>query len=176
MVMKKTTLFLITMVFAGFLMSAKAVDVTFQVNMNKITDMHPGGSVWLLFGDWAQYYYMDDTDTDGIYTYTVDTTANDTLHFSFSYQTGPDEWNDYVQETVPGDCAGAQGYREVVVPASDTTLPAYYYETCSDLLTVEVTLSVDLKGVTDMYEDGGVWVYTSTDWSEWGDMSDEDGD
>ena len=173
--MKKTTLLLITMVFA-FIMSAKAVDVTFQVNMNKITDMHPGGSVWLLFGDWAQYYYMDDSDTDGIYTYTVDTTATDTLYFSFSYQNGPDEWTEYVQETVPGACADADGYREVVVPASDTTLPAFYYETCSDLLMVEVTFSVDLRGVTDMFEDGGVWVYTSIDWADWADMTDEDGD
>ena len=151
MVMKKTTLFLITMVFACSFLAAQTVTVTFQVNLNKVTDMYEGGSTWLLFGNWDSWYYMDDSDADGIYTYSVDTTAGATLNYSFSYQTGPDEWNDYVQETVPEGCAGTQGYRELVVPASDTTLPAYYYETCSDLLMVEVTFSVDLKGRNDMY-------------------------
>jgi len=174
--MKKITLFLISIVFACSFLGAQTVSVTFQVNTNEITDMQDGGSVWLLFDDWALWDYMDDSDADGIYTYTKDTTAGAELNFKFSYQNGPDEWTNYVEETVPEGCADADGYRELTVPASNTTLPAYYYETCSDLLMVEVTFSVDLRLVTDIYEDGGVWVYTSTDWADWADMTDEDGD
>ena len=174
--MKKLLLFLISLLFAGASLTAQKVSVTFQVNMNDVEDLHPGGSVWLLFGDWAQWWYMDDSDADGIYTFTVDTTVSHTINYSFSYQTGPDEWNDYVQETVPEACAGAEGYRELVVPDKDTILPAFYYETCSDKLMREVTISVNLRGRTDLYADGGVWIYTETDWSDWADMSDEDGD
>jgi hypothetical protein len=174
--MKKFTLLLISLLIAFTSMQAQRANVTFHVNINQVTDMHPGGSVWLLFGNWDQWYYMDDSDADGIYTYTVDTTVSATLNYSFSYQTGPDEWNDYVQETVPEGCANAEGFRELLVPATDTTLPAFYYETCSELLMTDITFSVDLNGITDLYADGGVWVYTSTDWSEWADMTDEDGD
>jgi len=174
--MKKVTLFLFSLAFACTMLSAQEVSVTFEVNMNEVTDMHPGGSVWLLFDDWGLWWYMDDTDADGIYSYTVDTTAGQTINYSFSYQTGADEWNDYVQETVPEGCAGAEGYRELLVPDQDTILPAFYYETCSDKLMSEVTFSVDLRGVPDLFQDGGVWVYTSVDWSKWADMSDEDGD
>jgi hypothetical protein len=174
--MKKATLLLFILVFGCTFLSAQKVNVTFQVNMNEVIDMHPGGSVWLLFGDWAEWWYMDDSDADGIYTFVVDTTAGQAINYSFSYQTGPDEWNDYVQETVPEGCAGSEGYRELVVPDQDTLLPAFYYESCSDKLMSEVTLSVDLREVTDFFEDGGVWAYTSADWAEWADMTDEDGD
>jgi len=174
--MKKITLLLINLVFACSFLAAQTVGVTFQVNMNEVTDMHAGGSVWLLIGDWDPYFTMEDADTDGIYTYTLDTTASDTVSYSFAYQTGPDEWYDWVQETVPDGCANGDGYRELEVPAADTTLPAFYYETCSEKLMRDVTFSLDLRGVTDMFEDGGVWIYTSIDWADWADMTDEDGD
>jgi len=176
MIMKKITLLFVSLVFVCSFLAAQTVNVTFQVNMNKITDMHDGGSVWLLFGDWAEYFYMDDSDADGIYTFNIDTTASAILNYSFSYQYGPDEWTEYYQETVPDACANADGYRELNVPAADTILPAFYYETCSEKLMSDVTFSVDLRGVTDLYEDGGVWIYTSIDWEEWADMTDEDGD
>ncbi len=174
--MKKITLFLFSVVFACSFMTAKAVNVTFQVNMNQVTDMHEGGSVWLLFDDWGVYYYMDDSDEDGIFSFTVDTAASTELNYSFSYQYGPDEWNDYVVETVPEECANESGYRGLLVPDSDTTLPAFYYETCSDKLMVDVTLNVDLRQVTDLHEDMGAWIFMDADWWEWYDMSDADGD
>lgn len=175
--MKKLTLLITCLIFVGSILSAQKSNVTFQVNMNNVTDLYEGGSVWVLFDDWTEYYYMDDSDQDGIYTYSIDTTIGATLNYRFSYQYGADEWTEYYEETVPEGCVNAGGNRELVVPDTDTTLPAFYYETCSEIKPINVTLNLDMRGTSDLYPDGGVWVFMTADWEdEWHGLSDEDGD
>lgn len=128
------------------------VDVTFQVNMNDISDLYDGGSVWIYMdADWSEYYTMTDGDMDGIYSYTLSKAEGTNITYSFSYQTGPDEWNDYVVEAVPVDCADENGWRSLTVPASSVTLSAVYYGSCSD--EISAMFRVNMADISDLTGD-----------------------
>ncbi len=124
------------------------IGISVRVNMNNITDMHEGGSVWVLMDpNWDEYYTMTDEDGDGIYTYMVDREVGSTFTYRFSYQTGPDEWNDFVEETIPETCADENGFRTMEVPAKYTATPVFAYGSCDETATptVTITFQVDMS-------------------------------
>jgi hypothetical protein len=90
---------------------------------------------------------MMDPDGDNIYSVTLESAADTAIPYSYSYQTGPDEWNDYVQETVPGECANADGYRELILEGGYTVTPAFAYGSCSEtpVSSITVTFRVDMS-------------------------------
>ncbi len=140
-------------------------EVTIQVNMSKVTDLFEGGDVWVYMdADWNEYYTMTADASDSVYSYTVEKGIGTKLTYSFSYQNGADANNDYVVETVPADCANDNGFREIAVPANDTTLMAVSYGSCYE---TGITLRVNLNNISDYYEGGAVWVYMDTDWNEY---------
>ena len=172
--MKKITLLLTALICTCAFLTAQPVNVTIQVDMNQVTDLYTGGSVWVYMDSgWSEYYDMTDPDANGIYTYTLQKDAGSALTYSFSYQTGPDPNNDYVVETVPAECANLNGFRELTVPSSDIILPAYFYGGCYE---TGVTLRVDINAVSNLYPGGAVWVYMDSGWSEYYDMTDGNND
>lgn len=150
--------------------------VTFRVNLSSVSDLYNNGGVWILFDDWTEWYDMTDEDGDGVYTFTMDTTWGATLNYRFSYQTGANPDADYVEETIPAECDNGSGNRQVILDDGYTVMSAYAYESCSEAAMVNVTLSVDMRGTTGIYTEGGVWLNMADDWSEWYDMTDADGD
>jgi hypothetical protein len=149
-------------------------NVTIQVNMSQVNDMYDGGSVWVYMdADWNEYYTMTADANDSVYSYTVEKAAGSKLAYSFAYQNGPDENNDYVTETVPDDCSNDIGFREVMVPDTDTTLMAVSYGSCYG---IGATFRVNLAEISDLYEGGSVWVYMDADWNEYYTMTDPDED
>jgi len=172
--MKKFTLLLTALICTCAFLTAQVVNITIQVNMNQVPDLYSGGSVWVYMDSgWSEYYDMTDPDANGIYTYTVQKDAGSALTYSFSYQTGPDPNNDYVVETVPAECANLNGFRELTVPSSDFTLPAFFYGGCYE---TGVTIRVDLNAVSNLYAGGAVWAYMDAGWVEYYDMTDGNND
>jgi len=153
----------------GLLSSAFAVDVKIQVDLNSVTDYYPDGSVWIMMdNDWEVYYNMEDADADLIFEYTVvSAETDDIIYYKFSYQNGPDEWNDYVVETIPDECSADNGLRMFTVGNENETLPAFVYGSCFE---AGITLRVDLSERDDVYESGSVWVVMDDNWEEYYDM------
>jgi len=143
--------------------------VTLRVNLNGVDDLFDGGSVWVYMDDdWNEYYNMNDDNGDGIYTITLIRDPGTTLPYSFSYQNGPDEWNNYVTEVVPDDCANDNGFREVLIPAGDTVLPAFAFGSCTEDLPneVKITFQVNMSAETVINNDVQVviknpWIWTA---------------
>jgi hypothetical protein len=147
--MKKLTLILL-LFFAttSFLDAQTNINVTFQVDLNHITDMYEGGAVWVYMdAGWNEYYTMADENEDGIYTFTLQKESGSTLTYRYSYQTGPDEWSDYVEENVPNDCSNDDGFREMIVPEADVTLDLVAYGSCDEnvVSTITITFQVDMS-------------------------------
>jgi hypothetical protein len=152
------------------------VEVSFHVDINAVADLYPGGSVWVYMDpDWSEYYDMTDDNGDGIYSYTLESEAGATVSYRFSYQNGEDPNVNYVEETVPGDCANEEGFREISLPGFNISLDAVAFGTCA-ADPVDVTLQVDMNNIDDLYEGGAVWVYMDAGWNEYYDMTDDDGD
>jgi hypothetical protein len=118
---------------------------------------------------------MTDDDGDGTYSITIEKEAGTALSYRFSYQNGEDPWTNYVEETVPAECSNELGFREIMLPNFDISLDAIEFGTCAGD-PVNVTLQVDLNYIEDLYEGGAVWVYMDPGWSEYYDMTDDDGD
>ncbi len=156
--------------------------ITIRVDLSERTDVHEGGAVWVYMDDnWEEYYDMMSSGGD-IYYYTLQKDEGSSLQYSFSYQNGPDPDNDYVVEFVPPECANANGYRELTVPAGDTVLPAFLFSKCSEAGGVETpkymtTFRVDMSDpvIIDLYDGGGVWLNINN-WTDSYDMTDGDGD
>jgi hypothetical protein len=109
--MKKCTLLFMSLVFATSFLMAQTSDVTISVDMRGISDIYTGGTVWLnMADDWSEYYDMTDADGDSIYSVTLSKDESTTIQYRFSYQTGADPDNDYVEETVPGDVITASAF------------------------------------------------------------------
>lgn len=156
--------------------------LTIRVDMSEKEDLYEGGAVWVYMDDnWEEYYDMM-TDGDDIYYYTVQKDVGSTVQYSFSYQNGPDPNNDYTVEFVPVECANANGYREVEMTEANIVLPAFLYGSCSEaggvtVPTYTTTFQVNMTDpiIIDLYEGGSVWLNIN-EWSEYYDMTDDDGD
>jgi len=157
--------------------------LTIRVDLSKISDLYEGGAVWVYMDDnWVEYYDMVLSQDENIYSYFIQKEPGTTMQYSFSYQNGPDPDWDYVVETVPAECANANGYREVLIPVADSTLPAFLYGSCEEasvgpVPTYTIIFNVDMRElpIIDLYEGGAVWLNIN-DWSEWYDMTDDDMD
>jgi hypothetical protein len=150
------------------------VGVALRVNMNEVTDMYEDGSVWVFMDpNWDEYYTMIDEDEDGIYTFMVDREVGSILTYRFSYQTGSDEWNDYVEETVPETCADENGFRTMDVPAKYTATPVFAYGSCDETSTpkVNITFQVDMS-VVDNPNDVQVVIKNPCIWTALTDQGD----
>jgi hypothetical protein len=121
--------------------------VNYRIDLSGVSDLYEGGAVWVVFGPWSEYYNMEDPDGDMIYSLTLETVADTTIPYFYSYQTGPDENNDYTEETVPAECANAGGYRTLDIVDGYTVLPAFAFGSCSEtpVETVSITFSVDMS-------------------------------
>jgi len=155
--------------------------ITIRVDLREITDLYEGGAVWVYMDDnWEEYYDMMHY-ADDIYYYTLQKDEGTIMQYSFAYQNGPDPDYDYTWEIVPVECANANGYRELMVPAGDTLLPTFLYQSCSEyqgeVTTFTTTFSVDMRELPliDLYEGGSVWLNIN-EWTEYYDMTDEDMD
>lgn len=148
----KTILLTAICMFAFAFLKAQTVNVTLSVDLNFVSDLEPGGAVWFLEDSgWNEYDEMTDGDGDGIYTYTIEQTTGTTFTYRFSYQNGPDPINDYVEENVPDQCSNDDGFRELLVPGTDETLPVFAFGSCDDNpnLKVNITFQVDMSQETN---------------------------
>jgi hypothetical protein len=180
--MRKLYLLILALGFVS--LNAQDVNFTFRVNMNATDDYIERDSVWVVMdGDdawnFTEYYGMEETDVDGIYAYTFPVAsggAEVVQQYSFAYGLTADNYTGW--ETPPEECRNDNWYREIIVPADqgDTILPAFFYGKCTDVAGNSVTFHVDLSEVTDLYEGGGVWVNINGDWTDWYDMTDDNGD
>lgn len=156
------------MPFGGCSGTTEKSTLVFNVDMNAVSDLYPKGGVWVYMdNDWTEYYDMTDGDGDGIYSYTVEKEAGITQQYSFAYQTGADPNNDFTYESVPGECANAEGYREVVISAGENILPSFALGSCSEVAPakVMVTFSVDMSEASNPNNVQVViknpWIWTS---------------
>jgi len=124
--------------FASCLTSPKLPEITFHVDLSKVSDRYEGGGVWVSFGKWDSWWVMRDYEGDGIYTATGLLEPGSQIKYFFGYQTGPNDNTDYTGERslLRGlDCATTTGFRLLTVPDSALTLPALYYGTCQRITT-----------------------------------------
>jgi nitrogen fixation protein FixH len=143
--------------------------ITFQVDLNNVSDLYEGGAVWVYMdADWNEYYEMTDADNDGIYTYTLEKEAGSTVFYSYSYQTGADPNSDYVTEIVPNDCAAENGFRQLDLGAADVVLPVVAFGACDNNapMTVKVTFQVNMSNTEVINNDVQVviknpWIWTA---------------
>jgi len=155
-------------------------DITYQVDLNEITDLYDGGAVWVAFGAWDSYNEMADADADGIYSVTIQQESGTDLQYFFSYQTGADPNSDYTEETIPAECADGDGYRTLTVPETALTLPAVLYGSCDEMPVHAATTvwnpAANPEGTgmwtedanwTDL-KDGANLVISADDWSSVG--------
>jgi hypothetical protein len=107
-----------------------SVDVTFKVDLNKVTDLFAGGNVWVSFSSVNTRNILADEDKDGIYEAIIPIVEGTALKYNFAYQTGADADNDYNEETLSADCSTEDGYRLLNVGYLDITLPAVVFGSC----------------------------------------------
>ncbi|MEN8155844.1 MAG: cadherin-like beta sandwich domain-containing protein [Bacteroidota bacterium] len=151
--------------------------VTFKVSLEDITDQEFGTDVWAVFGDDDSTLVITDPDGDKIYAGTTSFPAGTLVTYSFAYMNGPDEVANRVIETVPAECAGASGYREIAVPDSSILIdPIIYFGTCnSATVKGNITFQVDMNEVTDRDLNGQVWLVLGN-WESQFNLADYDGD
>jgi len=143
-------------IFGSCLAYPRLPNVTFRVDLNKITNLYAGGSVWVGFGNWISWKEMTDPDGDGIYIGTVPLEKGSEWSYMFGYQNGSNPNVNYVDErnrlkgTECADELGFRsladelGFRSLAVPHSDLSLPTIVYGTC-----LESTTSVFEPGFVD---------------------------
>jgi len=103
--------------------------ITFRVDMIDISDIYADGYVWVNIDDWTDWYDMTDDDEDGIYEYTAQLSEAEVINYIFSYQNGPSSTYDYVDETVPAECATAD-QRVYTVGTADEVLTLVKFGAC----------------------------------------------
>jgi len=125
-----------------------SVNVTFQLDLNHVTDLYDGGAGWVYMDwNWVESYVMTDDDEDGVYTLTLKREAGSVLTYSFSYQNGPDDWSDFAVENLPNQCANGDGFREYTIPNTHATLPVFAFSSCDEnpIPRANITFQVDMS-------------------------------
>jgi hypothetical protein len=161
-------------VFDSLTLDKENSEISFQVNVSEVTDIFDGGAVWLVFGERDSIFEMTDTDGDNIYTYSMSIPIETALRYNYSYQTGANPDTDFIEESVATECSDAEGYRTLIVPYGNLTLPAVMFGTCEQA-PQDVTFHVDMSYITDLYDGGAVWLVFG-DWESSFEMADPDGD
>jgi hypothetical protein len=148
----RKVLLLTTLFVVGFMTWSQAFNVTFQVDMNEVTDPFTTPEVNGNFNGWCGACApMTDANMDGVWEITIDLGAG-----TFEYKFAADNWA--VQETLtPGSpctlTTGAFTNRLIVVSA-DVVLPVVCWGTCVGCNEVvpsyDVTFQVNMNEVTDL--------------------------
>ncbi len=60
-------------------------------------------------------------------------------------------------KSFPTECSNGEGFRYLTIPTGSLTLPSVLFGQCSEALR-NITFSVDLGNVTDLYNNGYVWL------------------
>ena len=136
-------------------------NVTFQVNMRDITDLYPGGDVWLVDNLTGTRYEMNDPDADLIYDLTRTYVVGKNLQYNFAYQDGADSASNIFMENINGECANNEGSRYLKVPEDDVVLEQLLFGSC------DVALPAG-EDVTDL---DGTIIFGSNDDEPWIDGS-----
>ena len=161
-------------VFDSLVLDKSNSEITFQVDMRKITDKYDEGNVWVNFKSMNKTYKMSDADCDQIYTFTLPPIPIGTeLEYSFSYQNGPAKTN-IIEEKVSAECRNVDGNRFLKVPYGSFALPRVVFGSCNEV-PQQISFHVDLSEVDDLYENGKVWI-ASDSWNKSHLMTDADDD
>ena len=154
-------------------------EVTFQVNMNKVTSAFTTPELNGTFNNWCgNCDAMSDADGDNIWDVSITLPVGDTVEFKYS----ADGWT--IQETLSnqGSCVIQSGQfvnRILTIPAADTTLPVVCWGECDDCV-IDVTLNVNMawEVANGAIDTNGIHVAGT--WQNWdpmaSEMLDPDGD
>ena len=157
-------------------------EVTFQVNMNKVTSSFTtpelNGTFLPNFPNNNNGVSMNDADGDNVWDVTMTLPVGDTIEFKYA----ADGWT--IQELLSnqGSCVIQKGqfvYRIMTIPAVDTTLPVVCWGECDDCV-VDVTLNVNMawEVANGAIDTNGIHVAGT--WQNWdpmaSEMLDPDGD
>jgi hypothetical protein len=115
---------------------ATMIDVTFQVNMTDSTADAAGVFLGGDFDSWSGSILLDDTDNDNIWTFTAQIEAGSNIEWKFL--NGGWAGEEVFDSIANADCTITTGTfinRGATLGSSDTTLPAFYFNSC-DLSTV----------------------------------------
>jgi hypothetical protein len=126
-------------------------NVTFQVDMNNVTDPFTAPEVNGQFNSWCgNCAAMSDANADGIWDVTIALSPG-----TYEYKFSADNWN--IQETLTeGDACtvnAAPFVNRTITVTGDATLPAVCWASCSACPTemFDVTFQVDMNNVTDPF-------------------------
>jgi hypothetical protein len=120
--------------------------ITFKVDLNQTTDLYEGGKVWVKFDGQQSWVSMTDDNNDKMYNTTISFAVGKNLKYYFIYQNGPDFSSDYIQETVPVECADNKGFRILQIPSDDLILTAVLFNSCQEALPPGIDIT-DLDNV-----------------------------
>ena len=126
-------------------------DVTFQVDMNNVTDPFTTPEVNGTFNSWCgNCAAMSDADADGIWDVTIQLEAG-----TYEYKFTADAWG--LQETLtegdPCTVNAAPFVNRSLTVTGDATLDAVCWASCSacPVETFDITFQVDMNNVTDLF-------------------------
>ena len=153
---------------------SQTVNITFQVDMSN--EANPNDVQVVIKNPWIWTPLTD--QGNGIWSGTVEVDANGTYPYTF-VNGGQDNWDE--EESVPGVCnygSESAPERRITVEGDDVVVDVVEFGGCNETedTRVDVTLQVDLDDGDGFVENGGAWVFMDSDWTEWYDLSDEDGD
>jgi len=154
-------------------------NVTFQVDMNKVTQSFTTPEVNGLWNNWCgNCNAMSDPDGDNIWTVTLPLEVGSNQEFKYS----ADGWSIQEMNDPTASCTNGNATytnRVLTVPASDTTLPVVCWSSC-DACSIEVTFNVNMawEVANNAIDSNGVHVAGSFQgWSpSTTEMTDPDGD
>ncbi len=104
--------------------------ITFRVDMSGVSDLYQDGFVWVNLDGWTDWYDMTDADSDMVYEYDAEYSDGEVIKYIFSYQTGADPNNDFVDEAVPEACA-TEGQRIYTVGTANAVLDVVSLGSCT---------------------------------------------
>ena len=118
-------------------------NVTFQVDMNKVTQSFTTPEVNGFWNNWCgNCNAMSDPDGDNIWTVTLPLEVGSYQEFKYS----ADGWSIQEMNDPTASCTNGNATytnRVLTVPASDTTLPVVCWSSC-DACSIEVTFNVNM--------------------------------
>ncbi len=122
-------------------------EITFRVNLAEVEDLYEGGYVWVKIEGQQKWQKMTDENGDKIYELTLPIAVGKNLKYIFIYQNGADNSTNFVEETIPEECAGNNGFRKLQVQEDNLVLPAVLFNTCKEALPPGIDIT-DLDNVT----------------------------
>jgi hypothetical protein len=134
-------------------------EITFNVNMKDVTNLHNDGSVWLVTYPGNEKYEMIKDDNYSMYSITQRINAGTNLVYMFAYS---DASGNIVTEQNIGSCSNSEGYRHLIVPVYDLILDSFIFGSCEIALPPGTDIT-DLEGtIISGSNDDEPWINGST--------------